>query len=110
MIIVQLIGALFGLFLAYYTFVHYKRKEFGLGTYLMWSGIWLLFVIVSLFPSVLSPIVESLNFARPLDFLTVVGFLLLVGISFYTYITTMKLETKVENLVRKIAIEKAKKK
>ncbi len=107
---IQIIGILFGFFMMYYTFLNYKRKEFKIGEYVFWLLIWALFVIVTVLPGILDPIVKTLDFARTLDFFIIVAFVFLTGISFYIYTTTKKNQNKIEQIVRKIAFKEAKKK
>ncbi|MBL7054745.1 DUF2304 domain-containing protein [Candidatus Woesearchaeota archaeon] len=107
---VQIIGALFGAFMMYYTFLHYKRREFKKTEYAFWFALWALFIIVTIVPNVLDPIVKTFSFARTLDLFIITGFLFLAGISFYMYTATRKTQNKLEQVVRKIAFKEAKKK
>jgi hypothetical protein len=106
---IQLLGVLFALFMLYLTFMHKKRKEFETIEYALWVIFWLIFMFITLFPSSLNMIVKTLSLNRPLDLLIISGFLFLIGIGFYTYTITRKTQNKVEDLVRSIAIKKAKK-
>ncbi len=105
---VQIIGMLFGAFMAYYSFLHFKRKEFSTGILVFWLLVWLGVVVVSIVPKALDPIATTLNFVRVMDLLTVVGFMFLVGVVFYNFSITKKTEKKVEELVRHLAMKKAK--
>ncbi|MBR9705863.1 DUF2304 domain-containing protein [Candidatus Pacearchaeota archaeon] len=107
---VQIIGILFGFFMMYYTFLHYKRKEFRTGEYVFWLLLWALFIIVTLFPDFLDPIVKTFNFARTFDLFIIIGFVFLTGITFYMYTITRKNQNKIEQIVRRIAFKEAKKK
>ena len=90
MIGIQIIGLLFGLFMIYYTFLSLKRKEFKKGEFIVWIIMWTIFLVVTLFPNVLNPIISSLSVSRRLDLLIIVGFLFLIGIGFYTYRVSKK--------------------
>ena len=105
---VQIIGMLFGAFMAYYSFLHFKRKEFNTGILVFWLIVWAGVVVVSIVPKALDPIATTLNFVRVMDLLTVVGFMFLVGVVFYNFSITKKTEKKVEELVRHLAMKKAK--
>jgi hypothetical protein len=107
---IQIFGVLFGLLMLYLTFIHYKRKEFTIKEYIFWFLLWIIFVIIALFPSILDPIVIELKFARTLDLLIITGFLFLIGSIFYTYTIVRANQKKLEEIVRKIAIEKVEKK
>ena len=108
MIGIQIMGLLFGIFMVYYTFLSFKRKEFKKGEFSVWVILWVLFIIVTVFPNILDPIITSLSVSRKLDFLIIIGFLFLIGIGFSTYILTRKNRKKIENIVRKIALKEEK--
>ena len=74
---IQIAGILFGLFMIYYSFLNYKRKEFTSKEIFFWSVVWVLFVVVALFPNILDPIVKIGGFLRALDLLIISGFLFL---------------------------------
>ena len=105
---IQILGVLFGFFMMYYTFLHWKRKEITFKEYTAWQVLWILFLIVAVFPQILDPIVKSLSLARTMDFFIILGFMFLIGALFYTYTIVRKNQNKVEEIVRKIAIEKRK--
>jgi hypothetical protein len=103
---VQIIGLLFGFFMIYYTFLQYKRKDFTIKEYVFWFSFWGAFVIVTLLPQVLDPLLLTLNIARALDFFIIMGFLFLVFVTFYTYTIVRKNQTKLEEVVRKVAMRR----
>jgi len=103
---IQILGVLFGLFMIYYTFLQHKRKEFTIREYSFWIILWILFVTFSLFPSLVDPIVKSLNLARTMDFFIILGFMFLIGTIFYTYTLVRKNQKKLEEMVRKLALER----
>lgn len=102
---IQLMGLLFALFMLYLNFIRYKKKEFTIKEYLFWLLLWVIFIIIMLFPWVLDPIVTKFKFARTMDLLIVVSFIFLIGSNFYTYTVVRKTQKNVEDLVRKIAFE-----
>jgi len=73
---IQLLGLLFGLFMMYYSFLHYKRKEFTIKEVGFWIVLWFGFIYVSVLPTSLDFIVKRLSLTRPLDFYIIIGFLL----------------------------------
>ena len=103
---VQIIGMLFGFFMMYYTFLHYKRKEFTFKEYGFWMLFWAVFVLLAIFPQVLDPVLETLNISRALDFFIITGFLFLIFVNIYTYTLVRKTQRKLEEAVRKTAFSK----
>ena len=107
---IQILGVLFGLFMAYITFLHMKRNEFTSKESIFWIAVWAAFIIVTILPGSLDFIVKDiLNISRTMDFFIISGFMFLIGITFYNYTLLRKNQKKVEEVVRKVAIEKAKK-
>lgn len=105
---IQVAGFLFGLFMIYYSFLNYKRREFTAKEFSFWLFLWVIFIIVTLFPFVLDPIVKTFGFFRVLDLLIISGFLFLIAAIFYTYTLTRKNQKKLEAVVREIAMKKDK--
>jgi len=103
---IQILGILFGFFMIYYTFLQYKRKEFTIKEYSFWFVFWGAFVIVTLFPQLLDPVLVTLNIARALDFFIIAGFLFMIFIVFYTYTIVRKNQRKLEEVVRNIALKR----
>ena len=106
---IQIAGILFGLFMIYYSFLNYKRREFTSKEIFFWSVVWILFIAISLFPNILDPIVKIGGFLRALDLLIISGFLFLIAAIFYTYTVTRKVQKKLETVVREIAMRKHRK-
>ncbi len=107
---IQVGGSLFGLFMIYYSFLNYKRREFTAKETSFWIALWSLFIIIALFPFILDPILKPLGFFRAFDFLIMTGFLFLIAAIFYTYTITRKNQKQVETIVRNLAIKKGKEK
>ena len=107
---IQIMGFLFGLFIIYYSFLNYKRKEFTIKEFLFWICLWTVFIVFSLFPFVLDPILKPLGFFRALDLLVITGFLFLTAMIFHTYTIMRKTQKQVEAIVRNLALKMAKKK
>jgi hypothetical protein len=103
---IQILGTLFGAFMIYYVFLHYKRRELTTKEYLLWAALWVLFIIFTLFPWLLNPIIKPIGFARIMDFFIVTGFMFLIGSLFYIYLMVRKNQKRLEEIVRKIAFEK----
>jgi|TARA_B100001964_G_C14151018_1_gene562036 hypothetical protein len=103
---IQIIGILFGFFMMYYTFLQHKRKEFTIKEYSFWFVFWGVFVVLTLFPQMLDPVLKTLNIARALDLFIIAGFLFLIFIIFYTYTIVKKNQRKLEEVVRNVALKR----
>ncbi len=105
---IQLFGVLFAIFMIYYTFLHYKRKEITVKEYSFWILLWISFFVVTVAPNILDPIIASLSLARTMDLFIILGFVFLIGALFYTYTLVRINQNRLEEIVRKIAIQKKK--
>lgn len=105
---IQIAGLLFGLFIIYYSFLNYKRKEFTIKEFSFWLALWTVFIVLSIFPFILDPILKPLGFFRAFDFFIMSGFLFLIAAIFYTYTVTRKNQKRLETVVREMAIKKRK--
>ena len=103
---IQILGILFGFFMMYYTFLQYKRNEFTIKEYSFWFIFWGGFVIITLFPQILDPLLASIGIVRALDFFMIAGFLFLIFVIFYTYTIVRKDQRKLEEVVRNIALKR----
>jgi len=103
---IQILGILFGGFMIYYVFLHRKRKELTIKEYSFWIVLWVLFIILTLFPWLLKPILEPIGFARTMDFFIVAGFMFLIGSLFYIYLLVRSNQKRLEDIIRKIALGK----
>jgi len=102
---IQIFGILFGLFMLYLTYLYQKKRQLTTREWGFWSVLWIFFIILSLIPSSLDFLVKDiLQMGRTLDFLIVIGFMFLIGISFYNYSIVRRTEKRVEEIVRKLAI------
>jgi len=105
---IQLFGIVFGLFMLYYSYLHIRRKEFTTKETLVWMVLWVLIIVLSLFPRLLDKVAWGfLNLSRTLDLIIIIGFLFLMGIVFYLYALVRINQKRIDNIVRNMAIEKA---
>ncbi|MBI3016404.1 MAG: DUF2304 domain-containing protein [Deltaproteobacteria bacterium] len=106
---IQIIVFLFSLFMAYYSFLHFKRKEFTKREVTFWLFLWMTFIVITFIPNLLKTFSISMGFARLLDGYIVFGFLFLTSVVFYIYTLVRRLQRSIEEIVRKIALENSKK-
>lgn len=107
---IQILGVLFALFMLYLTFLQQKRKELSGKEYIFWVFVWVLFIIITIFPKILEPVIRTLNIVRVMDLLVILGFLFVVGVLFHNYLNLRKVQKKVESLVSKMAVKEEERK
>ncbi|MGV8169072.1 MAG: DUF2304 domain-containing protein [Candidatus Nanoarchaeia archaeon] len=104
---VQILGIIFCIIMVYFSYVYYKRKNYGLRSLILWMAVWLGALFVVSFPKTLYGIMEALKIQRTADFLTLLGFAFFAVITFYLYIIVKKNNRKMELLVRELAMKDA---
>ena len=106
---IQIIGVFFGLIWGYFTFLAFKRKELTWREFAGWEALWLTFIYVTLFPGEFSLFSGNLGAIRPMDLLSVLGFIVVLSISFYTYVNLDRLRKQLEKTIRDLALDEVKK-
>ena len=105
MLTVQFVGVLVALAAMHLTYLYYKRANFSKKELLFWLTIWLGFLLVTIFPRILSPIVGYLGLQRSMDLIMIIAFIILFGLSFHNYTVNHRVMNKIEKLVRELALK-----
>lgn len=105
---IQIVGLVFGLIMFYFSYVYFKRNEFSPRDFIIWGGIWLVFIITILLPQKLNIFLDKLKIAGAMWFFTISGLLFLFALVFYLHVAVRRSQRKVEILVKKIALKKIK--
>lgn len=103
---VQLLLLGFALFMVYVLYLHWKKKNVTNLMFAAWIFIWGVFVIFTLFPTILTPLIKDLFIVRVMDFAMIVAFMVLTYLTIENNIKIKKYENTLEKLVREIAIKK----
>jgi len=103
----QILGILFGTFMIYLTFIRGKRGEFTTKEMGFWIFSWSVIILIALIPKSLDFLSKNvLQFARTFDLLIMLALMFLTGSIFYTYGLVRKNQKKIEETVRKLALDK----
>lgn len=101
---IQLVGIIFALIQGYFTFLHYKREEFTIREFIAWEILWISLGYVTIFPRSFELFSGTLGAIRPLDLFSLLGFIVVLSISFYTYVNVDRLRKKLEKTIRDLAL------
>jgi len=101
---IQFLGIIFGLGMMYLTFVKFKRRELNRMEFFFWMSCWGLLIVIALIPYALDPLIAPLHFYRRLDLFVVLGFFVLLMLSFQNFSSVKKMEKKIERYVREEAL------
>ena len=102
---IQILGIVFIAIMLYFTYLNYKRHNYGSRSFISWLVVWLAGLLVVLFPHTLYTLMDAVNIDRTYDLFYIGAFVILFVIVFNMYVTIKKTHAKVEELVRERAIE-----
>ncbi len=109
MILLQAISIIFGFFMLYVVRIHWSKahlKPFESG---MWIAVWVGFIFLATFPQTVGGIAQSLHIMRIFDLLVITSLMLITYVTFLNRISYKKLEKKLEQIIRKNAIDETSK-
>ena len=104
MILIQILGVLFGLAMLYVTYDYYRRKGLDLKDIAGWVVLWCTFILVILFPAALLFVSKKLNLTRAIDSIMIVSFVVMIYLIFNLYNRIKKIERNTEEMVEVIAL------
>jgi hypothetical protein len=102
---IQIVAAGFALAMMYQAYLNFRRHDLSVPGFGLWVVVWVGLLAVSLLPGFFQNFISVAHVARLLDLVTIIGLLVLTGISYRLYISVRGLEKKIEALVRQIALE-----
>lgn len=105
MIGIQIGAILFALWMFYFTYLHYRRREFSIYEFTFWLILWIGLVVVVLFPQSVDFLLRAFSINRTFDFVIVVGIVVLYGITFRNYVLLRRLDRRLEQYARRDALE-----
>lgn len=107
MMALQLVSIFFGLYMLYWCFLIYKKRLIYIRELVFWAVIWMLFMVVVIFPESTRSILQTFKISRTMDLLMILTFVVLWFITFRNYIENKQLKKKLQDLVREVAIKGA---
>lgn len=100
MIGIQIVAIIFALWMIYFSFLHFRRKEFFLKEFFLWMILWIGLIVVVIFPESVKFILTTFSITRTFDLVVIVAIIVLMGITFRNYVIIRRLEKRIENFVR----------
>ncbi|MEP7167014.1 MAG: DUF2304 domain-containing protein [Candidatus Woesebacteria bacterium] len=107
MMLLQIISVVFGLFMMYVVRIHRRKNHLESFEYGVWMALWTIFITLAIFPESVNGVVQTLHIARVFDLLVVAALMIVIFLTFTNRIEQKKLEKKMEQIVRKKAIDNA---
>lgn len=106
----QIIALLFAFAMIYFALLHRRRGELDRSEIFSWVVIWLGVILVIVFPEILRKFAQTFFITRLFDLMVVGGFVLVITMVARTYVSTKRMEKKLEDYVRREALKNVKKK
>lgn len=104
MIGIQILAIIFALWMTYFTFLHYRRKEFNRFDAMLWQVLWLGLITVVIFPRSVTFLLRTFSITRTFDLVVIVGIMVMVGLTFRNYVIIKRLERRIEEDIRNEAL------
>jgi hypothetical protein len=108
--ILQVLGILYLLAMLYLTFLYYKRNNYSGHSFAFWACVWSFGILLLVFPQSSSRITQTLNVPRVIDFYLILGLMFFSIITFLNYLAVKRNENRIEDLVRRLALDKPRRK
>lgn len=106
---IQIIAISFAVFMLYITTLHSKRGQIKKAEYIFWILVWGTFILFTLFPRVLDPLLAKIFVTRAMDLLMIWAFMILSYLGYINHIGIKDVQKRVEKIVSDEAKKKAKK-
>ncbi|HMK54100.1 MAG TPA: DUF2304 family protein [Methanobacteriaceae archaeon] len=104
--IYQYIGLIVGIVGIIVSILRFRNGKMSLNMLLVWSGIWVLLIIFSLYPGATSLLASVTGIGRGLDIILIFGLIGCFYMIFRIYNMIESVEEEITYLVREIAIQK----
>lgn len=108
MILYQYIGLIIGIIGIIVTFLRFKDGKMSLNMLLVWSVIWILLMVFSIYPDTTTLLASITGIGRGLDLILIIGLIGCYYFIFKIYNIMENIEEEITHLVREIALEKGK--
>ncbi|MBI4814174.1 MAG: DUF2304 family protein [Methanobacterium sp.] len=106
MILYQYIGLIIGIIGIIVTFLRFKDGKMSLNMLLVWSVIWILLIVFSIYPDTTTLLASITGIGRGLDLILIIGLIGCYYFIFKIYNIMENIEEEITHLVREIALEK----
>jgi hypothetical protein len=106
----QIIAIIFAFLMIYFATLHRKRGELDRTEILSWITIWAVTIFIVIFPEILRTFAKTFFITRLFDLMVVGGFVLVIAMVARTYVSTKRMEKKLEDYVRRESLKDVKKK
>ena len=102
----QYIGVLIGIIGIIYTFLRFREGKMSLGMLFVWSIIWIILIILSVFPQATGFFAGITGIGRGLDVILILGLIGCYYLIFRIYNMIENIEREITHLAREMALQR----
>lgn len=104
----QVAAIIFALIMIYFAYLHYSRGELNGIEVLSWYVIWVVTILIIIFPDLLKAFTQTFAIARVFDLMVIGGFIVVISMVYMAYIRTRRIEKKIEEYTRAESLKEVK--
>ena len=105
---IQVLALIFGFVMMFLTYYSLRKREFTGLDFALWILVWLGFTLASIFPMTLKFFLQTFGVISVVQLFSILGMMFIFVVTFYLYKTVKKNKKRIEEVVKKVALEKAK--
>lgn len=105
LMVYQVIGILISLFALFLITEQFKQDNISTRTYLVWTTLWVLIILLAIFPKLTAPIAKLVGIGRGLDLAFIIAIMISFYIMFKLYNQINDQKRRIDELVSQLAVE-----
>ncbi len=109
LMVYQIIGVLVSLFALFLITAQFRQDNISTRTYLIWTTLWVIIIILAIFPQLTAPIAEFVGIGRGLDLAFIIAIMISFYIMFKLYNQINDQKRRIDELVSQLAVEQEEK-
>ncbi len=102
----QYIGILIGIVGIIYTFIRFRESKMSLGMLFIWSLVWIVLIVLSIFPEATGFFASLTGIGRGLDVILILGLIGCYYLIFRIYNMIENIEEEITHIAREMALSK----
>lgn len=107
---IQIIAIIFAFFALIRVVLKLRKQKLTINEFIFWASMWVILILLSIFPDVSHIIAAFFGFGRGLDFFIVSSILLIFYLIFRIYVKLEEIDSRITKLARSIALKESEKK
>ena len=80
---IQIFAVLFALIMIFFSYVTYKKMDFGITDAFIWCFAWIIFILITIFPRSVDVVVQTLPLADTMQLLIISGMTFITALIFF---------------------------